>query len=91
VRLFMKQSLAVSCEIKSLETSFRRSPDEAPMMREISLVVSVAGNLILVGVPFSLLSGTSKADWGHLFHSWRTWLVIGVLLISLGISLSVLD
>ncbi len=88
----MKQSLAVSCEIKSLETSFRRSPDEAPILREISLVVSVAGTLILVGVPLRLsLPGTSKADWDHLFPSWRTWLVIGVLLISLGISLSVLD
>ena len=62
------------------------------MMREISLLTSVAGTLILVGVPIKrLLTDATKADWNHLFPSWRTWLVIGVLLISLGISLSVLD
>ena len=61
-------------------------------MREISLVVNIAGTLILLGIPIRLsLPDTVKGDWEHLFPGWRTWLVIGVLLISFGVSLSVLD
>jgi hypothetical protein len=62
-------------------------------VREISLVVNIAGTLILLGIPIKLsLPDTIKGDWENTFsQGWRTWLVIGVLLISFGVSLSVLD
>jgi hypothetical protein len=57
-------------------------------MRAISLILSVAGTLVLFVVPVRLsIADSTKADWDNVFPNWRQWLVIGVLLITLGISL----
>jgi hypothetical protein len=57
-------------------------------MREISLILSVAGTLVLVVVPVRLsIADSTKADWDNVFPNWRKWLVIGMLLITLGVSL----
>ena len=55
-------------------------------MKVISFIASIAGILVLVAVPIKLsLTGTTKADWDHVFPSWRKWLVIGVFLAAVGI------
>jgi hypothetical protein len=57
-------------------------------MKEISLIVSVAGTLILFVVPIKLsLSDTIRTDWDYVFPSWRKWLAVGLIFISLGFSL----
>jgi hypothetical protein len=57
-------------------------------MREIFLILSVAGTLVLIVVPVRLsIADNSKADWDNVFPNWRKWLVIGMLLITLGVSL----
>jgi hypothetical protein len=56
-------------------------------MGEISLILSVAGTLILFVVPVRLsIADNTKNDWDNAFPNWRTWLVIGMLLSILGIS-----
>ena len=47
-------------------------------MREISLILSVAGTLVLFVVPVRLsIADSTKADWDNVFPNWRKWLVIG--------------
>jgi hypothetical protein len=56
-------------------------------MAEISLILSVAGTLILFVVPVRLsIADNTKTDWDNVFPNWRKWLVIGMLLSILGIS-----
>ena len=58
-------------------------------MREISLILSVAGTLVLFAVPVRLsIAASTKTDWDKVFPSWRKWLVIGIFLTTLGVSLS---
>jgi len=57
-------------------------------MRAISLILSVAGTLVLFVVPVKLsIADSNKTDWDNVFPNWRKWLVIGILLITLGVSL----
>jgi hypothetical protein len=57
-------------------------------MRAISLILSVAGTLVLFVVPVKLsIADSNKTDWDNVFPNWRKWLVIGILLIALGVSL----
>jgi hypothetical protein len=57
-------------------------------MTEISLILSIAGTLILFVVPVRLsIADNTKTDWDNVFPNWRKWLVIGMLLITLGVSL----
>jgi hypothetical protein len=55
-------------------------------MKEISLILSVLGTLVLFCVPvrLSIADGT-KRDWDRVFPSWRKWLAIGTLLSTLGV------
>ena len=54
-------------------------------MREFSLILSVAGTLVLFVVPVRLsIADNTKTDWDKVFPNWRKWLLIGVLLITLG-------
>jgi hypothetical protein len=56
-------------------------------MREISLILSVAGTFILFVVPVRLsIADNTKADWDNVFPNWRKWLMIGMLLTTLGVS-----
>jgi len=54
-------------------------------MREISLILSVLGALVLFLVPVRLSIAESKTDWNKVFPSWRKWLAIGTLLSILGL------
>jgi len=55
-------------------------------MREISLILSVFGTLILFLVPVRLsIADSTKPDWDKVFPNWRKWLVIGTLLSTVGI------
>ena len=57
-------------------------------MREISLILSVAGTLVLFVVPVRLSIGDStKTDWDTVFPNWRRWLVIGMVQLTLSVSL----
>jgi hypothetical protein len=57
-------------------------------MREISLLLSVAGTLILFVVPVKLsIADSTKTDWDKVFPNWRKWLVIGMVLLILSVSL----
>jgi hypothetical protein len=57
-------------------------------MTEISLILSIAGTLILFVVPVRLsIADNTKTDWDNVFPNWRKWLMIGILLITLGVSL----
>jgi len=49
-------------------------------MRAISLILSVAGTLVLFVVPVKLsIADSTKTDWDKVFPNWRRWLVIGTL------------
>jgi len=54
-------------------------------MREISLILSVLGALVLFLVPVRLSIAESKTDWDKVFPNWRKWLAIGTLLSTLGV------
>jgi hypothetical protein len=55
-------------------------------MREISLILSVAGTLILFVVPVRLsIADNTKTDWDNVFPNWLKWLVIGMLLTTVGV------
>ena len=57
-------------------------------MREISLLLSVGGTLILFVVPVKLsIADSTKTDWDKVFPNWRKWLVIGMVLLILSVSL----
>ena len=56
-------------------------------MREISLILSILGTLILYSVPVRLSIAESMTDWNEVFPGWRKWLAIGTLLSILGLSL----
>ena len=57
-------------------------------MREISLIVSVLGTLVLFFVPVRLsIADSTKTDWDKVFPSWRKWLAVGTLLSTLGLPL----
>jgi hypothetical protein len=56
-------------------------------MREISLILSVLGVLVLFFVPVRLSIAESKTDWDRVFPNWRKWLAIGTLLSILGVPL----
>jgi hypothetical protein len=57
-------------------------------MREISLILSIFGTLVLFFVPVRLsIADSTKADWDEVFPNWRQWLVIGTLLSTLGLPL----
>jgi hypothetical protein len=56
-------------------------------MREISLILSVLGTLVLFFVPVRLSIAESKTDWDKIFPNWRKWLAIGTLLIAFGVPL----
>jgi hypothetical protein len=57
-------------------------------MRAISLILSVAGTLMLFVVPVKLsIADSTKADWDTVFPNWRKWLVIGMLVNTLSVSL----
>jgi hypothetical protein len=61
---------------------------EAAKMAEISLILSVAGTLVLFVVPVRLsIADSTKADWDKVFPNWRRWLVIGTLVSTLGLPL----
>jgi hypothetical protein len=58
-------------------------------MREISLILSVLGTLVLFFVPVRLsIADSTKTDWDDkVFPSWRKWLAVGTLLSTLGLPL----
>ena len=57
-------------------------------MTEISLILSIAGTLILFVVPVRLsIADNTKTDWDTVFPNWRKWLVIGMLVNTLSVSL----
>jgi hypothetical protein len=57
-------------------------------MTEISLILSIAGTLILFVVPVRLsIADNTKTDWDNVFPNWRRWLVIGMLVSTLGLPL----
>jgi hypothetical protein len=57
-------------------------------MREISLILSVLGTLVLFFVPVRLsIADSTKTDWDKVFPSWRQWLAVGTLLSTLGLPL----
>ena len=56
-------------------------------MREISLILSVLGALVLFFVPVRLSIAESTNDWDKVFPNWRKWLAIGTLLIVFGVPL----
>ena len=56
-------------------------------MREISLILSILGTLILFSVPVRLSIAESMTDWNEVFPGWRKWLAIGTLLSALGVPL----
>jgi len=56
-------------------------------MREIALILSVLGTLVLFFVPVRLSIAESMTDWNEVFPSWRKWLAIGTLLSTLGVPL----
>jgi len=59
-------------------------------MKEISLILSILGALILFLVPVRLSIAESKTDWNEVFPGWRKWLAIGTLLSVLGVPLLLL-
>jgi hypothetical protein len=56
-------------------------------MREISLILSILGTLVLFFVPVRLSIADSLNDWDEVFPNWRQWLAIGTLLSTLGLPL----
>ncbi len=57
-------------------------------MREISLILSVVGTLVLFIVPARLsIADSTKTDWDKVFPNWRKWLAIGTFLSTLGLPL----
>ena len=56
-------------------------------MREISLILSILGTLVLFFVPVRLSIAESMTDWDEVFPGWRKWLAIGTLLIAFGVPL----
>ena len=56
-------------------------------MREISLILSILGTLVLFFVPVRLSIVESKTDWNEVFPSWWKWIAIGTLLSILGVPL----
>ena len=56
-------------------------------MREIYLILSVLGTLVLFLVPVRLSIADSMTDWDKVFPNWRRWLVVGTLLSTLGLPL----
>ena len=57
-------------------------------MREISLILSVLGTLVLFFVPVRLsIADSTKTDWDKVFPSWGKWLAVGTLLSTLGLPL----
>ena len=56
-------------------------------MREISLILTILGTLVLFLVPVRLSIAERITDWNEVFPSWRKWLAIGTLLIALGVPL----
>jgi hypothetical protein len=62
------------------------------LMREISLILTVVGTLILFVVPVRLsIADSTKTDWDKVFPNWRRWLIIGIVLIVLAVSLPLSD
>src|SRR5262249_57740835 len=64
-----------------------RQEIERVKMREIALILSVLGTLVLFFVPVRLSIAESMTDWNEVFPSWRKWLAIGTLLSTLGVPL----
>jgi len=56
-------------------------------MREISLILSIFGTLVLFVVPVRLSIAESTTDWNEVFPGWRTWLAVGTLLSAFGVPL----
>jgi len=56
-------------------------------MREISLILTILGTLVLFLVPVRLSIAESTTDWNEVFPGWRKWQAIGTLLIALGVPL----
>ena len=57
-------------------------------MREISLILIVAGLLALFAVPARLsIADGNKTARDNVFPNWRTWLVIGMISNTLGLLL----
>jgi hypothetical protein len=57
-------------------------------MRGIYLMLSVLGTLVLFFVPVKLsIADSTKTDWDKIFPNWRKWLVIGIVLSTLGLPL----
>lgn len=56
-------------------------------MKEIYLILSVLGALVLFFVPVRLSIAENKTDWDKVFPNWRRWLAIGTLLSALGVPL----
>ena len=54
-------------------------------MKEISLILSVLGTLVLFCVPVRLSIAESMTEWNKAFPGWREWLAIGIVLSSLGV------